>query len=348
MISKMKWTVGTLQVLGLCATVLSGLSFAEQEIIEVKHYRFALIGKDQRQFFTRAHLGCKEAELELDNVLCEFHSPQHNDVIEQDRLIRHVLNSGVDGIALSVIQSSYLAENSLQMAKEMGIPIITFDSDLNIPARKIYQGLRLAYVGTNNESYGRLFAKALKKLHPNGATVCLQTGRPDSPNLMSRLKGFRAELSGDEGTRAPGKKLIGVNRWFEHGRCPLYSYEDPEIALNQLSLVISRDIQDIDAIVSFGGWAQFFPNSYDEAITPYQKKRRKHNVSLIFADALYFQLRLLEEGLTDVNISQSPYEMGRQAIHTLNKIVQKEEFEEFQYTPISICTMDEKITCIKD
>lgn len=305
----------------------------------------AVVGKDQQQFFTQVHLGCRAAETELKDVNCEFHAPAFADVGSQDKLLLSLIDQGVDGIAVSVLQSKLLAESALLKAKAAGIPIVTYDSDLDELTLRKHPELRRAYVGTDNLALGKAFAKELQARHPEGAVICLQTGRPDSPNLRQRMLGLRSELSGKRYKRAPGHRLTGENGWYEHNRCPLYSYEDPKVALHQMRFILERDLDAIDAFVALGAWPQFFPHEYRQALEPLNKKIKHDKVSVIMADTLFFQLELLNENLATVNIGQSPFEMGRLSVHTLVKILHKERVPEHHFTPIQRCLPGEESDC---
>lgn len=327
---------------GMLFLGLSALIQAET----TKTLKFAMVGKSNEAFFTQTLLGCQKAEAELEGVQCLFRLPLFSDVIEQDKVISSLIEEGVDGIAISVLQSRYLAANSLKKAKEKGIPVITFDSDLDASILNKYPGLRHAYVGTNNFEFGQQFALSIKQMLPEGGKICLLSGRPDTPNMMSRMKGLRAEFSGDVETRAPGHRLSKKSKWTEHRRCPVYNYEDAEIAMQQLSYLLKKEITSIDAFVSFGGWAQVTPG-YRETLNTYKERIDDHSTIMLFADTLHMQMELLEAGLSSANIGQTPFEMGRQAIHTLYKITQKMDFPEYNYTPINVCTPATIKTCLK-
>ena len=65
------------------------------------------------------------------------------------------------------------------------------------------------------------------------------------------------------------------------------------------------------------------------------------------SDASPSQLVMLRDHLAHANVGQSPYEMGRQAILTLLKIVKKQRYEEVIHTPLNFCTPDNYDTCTK-
>jgi ribose transport system substrate-binding protein len=56
---------------------------------------------------------------------------------------------------------------------------------------------------------------------------------------------------------------------------------------------------------------------------------------------------MLKDNLAHINVGQNPYEMGRQAILTLYKIVTKQKYQEIIYTPVTFCSPQNFNTCEK-
>ena len=87
---------------------------------------------------------------------------------------------------------------SLQAAKEAGIPVLTWDSDL-LPENK---DLRVAYIGTHNYDIGVNLAKLAQKIKPKGGTICIQSGGAAAANHNERMQGIRDTLAGAQSTAA--------------------------------------------------------------------------------------------------------------------------------------------------
>ena len=86
--------------------------------------RFAVVPKFYGMFFDQSKNGCKDAAAEIEGVECVYRGPEKASVRIQNRIIEQLIDEGVDGIAVAVTQSKFLAENSLQKAKQAGIPVI--------------------------------------------------------------------------------------------------------------------------------------------------------------------------------------------------------------------------------
>ncbi|NJO14181.1 MAG: sugar ABC transporter substrate-binding protein [Thioploca sp.] len=319
--------------------------------VNADELKFALVPKIMTHpFFLESLKGCQDAAIKIGGVKCIFRgSPEAFDVREQNKILEQlIVDEGVDGIAVAIVQSEYLAKNSLQKAKEAGIPVITFDSDLDFITLKNDPNLRLAYIGTDNFEFGKALGKEIKKRRPNGDKLCIQMGYKNSFNLNLRLMGVRTVLSGKIYNVPPGEKLKNINGWTEIARCPLYSLTQIDRAIEQMNFILSRPQQEVDTFVSvLVGVQQIAPEKYRQLISPVKEKIAQKEIVIISADTTEAQLALLKEHLSDINIGQMPYEMGRQAIFTLYKIVTGKEYQEIIYTPLTYCTPENYDTCTK-
>ena len=180
-----------------------------------KDLKFAVVPKFYGVFFDQSKTGCKEAAAELEEVECIYRGPEKADVRIQDKIIKQLINEGVEGIEVAVTQSDFLARSSIKKAREAGIPVVTYDSDFESSDLEKHNNLRMAYIGTNNVELGRALGEELKKLRPSGGKLIIQSGRPDSPNLNLRIMGIRSALSGKVYEAPPGDRLKDDNGWTE-------------------------------------------------------------------------------------------------------------------------------------
>ncbi|MDN3612734.1 hypothetical protein QWZ16_24525 [Vibrio ostreicida] len=68
---------------------------------------------------------------------------------------------------------------------------------------------------------------------------------------------------------------------------------------------------------------------------------------MIIADTADQQLVYLGEHLAHANVGQNPYEMGKQAILTLHKLVNGQPVEEMTYIPMTQCNQQNYANCTK-
>ncbi|MCP3129872.1 sugar-binding protein [Shewanella sp. KJ2020] len=311
-----------------------------------KELKFAVVPKFYSVFFDQSKNGCIDAAAQIEGVECIYRGPDISSVRLQDQVINQLIDEGVDGIAVAVTQSKYLVEHSLKRAKEAGIPIVTYDSDFDASINDDPKNFRLAYIGTDNFELGKSLGEELKKLRPNGGTLIMQSGRPDSPNLNLRLMGVRSALSGKKYDAPPGKLLNNDLGWTEV-REPLFNFDQLSQAVKQMESVMKGKPVKADSFIAVGGWAQNNDALYREMIAPYRGKINDKEVIIVITDTSPEQLMMLKDNLAHINVGQNPYEMGRQAILTLHSIVTKQKYEEIIYTPVTFCTPQNFDTCDK-
>lgn len=312
-----------------------------------KELKFAVVPKFNSAFFDQSKTGCIDAAAQIKGVECLYRGPHISNVRMQDQVITQLIDDGVDGIAVAITQSKYLAKNSLKRAKEAGIPIITYDSDFDASINEDPNNLRLAYIGTDNFELGKSLGEELKKLRPNGGTLIMQSGRPDSPNLNLRLMGVRSALSGKKYDAPPGELLNNDSGWTEV-REPFFNFDQLDRSVKQMESVLKGKPVKANSFIAVGGWPQNNQVLYRQMIAPYQEKIDDNKVIIVITDTSDEQLTMLGDNLAHINIGQNPYEMGRQAILTLYKIVTKQKYDKTIHTPIRVCTADNFDTCTKN
>lgn len=309
-----------------------------------KDLKFAVVPKYHSVFFEQSKHGCKDAATQIKGVECIYRGPEKASVRVQDQIISQLIDEGVDGIAVAVTQSKFLAENSIQKARNAGIPIVTYDSDFDVQTLGKYKKIRSTYIGTDNFQFGRALGEQLKKQRPNGGTLIIQTGRPDSPNLNLRIMGIRSALSGKQYNTPPGKMLLNDSGWTEV-RDPFINFDQLSRAVKQMESVVQGRRLKADSFIAVGGWPQNDEALYRKMIAPFKEKLERKEVIVVMSDASDQQLIMLRDHLAHANIGQNPYEMGRQAILTLHNIVKNQDYDELIHTPINLCTQDNYSTC---
>lgn len=314
--------------LSSCSLSAAGLLFGLllAPFSNAESLQFALVAKRVDQhFFIQVGKGCAEAaQAEGDTCLLlgpsgPAHFRRQNEALEQ------ALDKDLDGIALSVTHSKWLAEHALKRASKP--PLITFDSDLG-PAE---QHLRRSYVGLDNLAFGRQLGRLVQRFRPQGGRLCILSGSPQDTNLQERIQGIRQQLlrsgRGADGAVDP---LNGENGWNESQRCPLYSADDQEKALIQLTTLLSTS--QVDAIVTTGSWPIYQADAFRRQLGPLLAERGKRGtgpVIIMTADEPdEAQLELLDEGLVQAYLGAQSRELGRQSYRILKHLARDEPIPE--------------------
>ncbi len=321
----------------LAATALVALAGAAH----AQDYTFALVPKAMNNpFFDLARDGCFKAQEELDDVTCEYIGPGEHTELEQVQIVQDLITRGVDGIAVAPSNAPAMAR-VLREAEAAGIPVITWDSDL-LPEDA---GLRRTYIGTFNYDIGRNLAEIVKARHPDGGTICLQTGGAAAANHNERLLGARETLSGMDLGDPPGNMLTGEGGWTEISGCPLVTNDDGNVAVQGMSDILAAN-PGLTAFLSTGAFTQWFDNAYRQAAAPYAERLASGDLTIVVADTLPMQLQQTRDGLGSGLVGQRPFEMGHQAMYILREIVQGNEVEDPIYTGLDVCTSDNIDTCV--
>lgn len=231
---------------------------------------------------------------------------------------------------------------ALRGAADAGIPVITWDSDL-LPEDK---DMRKMFVGTNNGDIGVNLAKLAMERHPDGGTVCLQTGGAAAANHNERLKGARDTLAGKDMGPPPGEALAGEGGWSEISACPLVTNDDGNVAVQGMTDILAAN-PDLTLFLSTGAFTMWFDNAYRKAAEPYKAKMDSGDLTIVVADTLDMQLEQTKDGLANGLVGQRPFEMGYKAMHILKEVVEGKDVVDPQYTGLDVCSNANIDTCVQ-
>ena len=278
---------------------------------------FGIAGKrtDDINFITVWKSCLQAAEKEGDTcLLIGEKGPAH--FRSQDKAITRAIENGLDGLAVSVINSDWLSEHSAKLAIQKNIPLITFDSDVD----KKHADKRSAYIGMNNVEVGRELGKIARRLRPQGGVVWMMSGGRFSTNLNERLMGVRQALSGDT-TFPLGKNLAGEGEWQEHVRSPWYCKDEYEISLEQLktSFIDSK----FDVFISMGHWPVANTELYRKTILSIKRQGLDTDKKLIIigiGGLLPEQAQLVSDKLIHAYVSLDFEEMGQECYRYLKRL----------------------------
>jgi ribose transport system substrate-binding protein len=330
-----RFLLGTTIAFGAMSVAMSGAQAKDV---------FALVPKNMNNpFFDQARDGCKKAEAESKGAFeCMYIGPgEHGGGEEQVQILQDLIAKKVNGIAVSPSNAAAVAV-ALQAAKQAGIPVLTWDSDL-LPDSK---GLRAAYIGTHNYEIGVNLAKLAMQIKPKGGTVCIQSGGAAAANHNERMQGIRDTLAGKKSAASPGDRLTGQNGWTEIQGCPLYTNDDFPVSVQQFTDTMAKNPQ-LDAFIPTGGFPQFIPDANRAAVAPYKEKIASKALALVVADTLPVQIDQMKEGLSLGQVGQRPFEMGYKTMLALEAMKSgKPAPADPTYTGLDVCTPATVATCI--
>ena len=254
---------------------------------------FVLVPKSlTNPYWFQAEAGMKKAGEEL-GVKTDLIGPlQAADVTAQVNIMESLIARRVDGIAISPNDPDGVA-SVINKAIDVGIPVLTFDSDAP-------QSKRIAYVGTENYEAGRIAGKEMIKLLDDQGNYAIITGALGALNLNDRIRGFRDELA-ESNSKLKELKLLSCD-------------EDTEKAL-MLMEDYTRSTPSLNAWFVPGSWPTVSPKG-----ALLNALNQRTDIKILAFDTIKEQLMLVDDGLVNVVIGQRSYNMGQMCVQILYDI----------------------------
>ncbi len=251
--------------------------------------RFALCPKSiNNPFFDAVRMGARDAARELGIPEPLWVGPTQAIAGQQVNMIRDVITSGVQGLAISPnIPDTIKDVTSRAMAK--GIPTICFDADA--PNTK-----RICYVGTDNYRAGRMAGEQMKKLLGGKGKVLIVTGGLAAENLNERIRGYRDAL----------KDTPGIVE-----AAPPQACDDNQSKAHQIIQDFLLSHPDTSAIFAVGLWAAV------PGAQILQARGLSGKVKIVGFDVLKEELELLKAGHIQVLLGQRPHKIGYDTVKML-------------------------------
>ena len=265
----------------------------------------AFITNQIADFWKIAEAGCKDAQKDFD-VNVEVRMPPEATAVEQKRIIEDLLNSGVDGIAISPID----ADNQQDFVNSVGekVPVITHDSDA--PGTN-----RLMYVGMDNYRAGRLAGALVKQALPDGGNVVIFIGRLEQDNSKHRRQGTIDEIldrPADPSRFDPvegeikGEKYTILATLVDQGK--------QEVAKQKAADAINA-FPDMNAMV---GLFEYNPPACYQAL---QQANKLGEIKLIGFDENELTLQAIKDGTCVGTVVQNPYRYGYESVRILASLI---------------------------
>lgn len=265
--------------------------------------------------------GCSEEAIKNNDICLHIGVAGNPHARHQATAINEAIEEGLDGLAISVIDSDVIIDKVGDKILQSNIPLITFDSDLS-GSHKFY---RRSYIGPDNKAFGFELGETANKLRPKGGKVCLMTSQFDSPNMTERMTGVLAALGANSTGQLKG-------RWIQDHRCPWRTADNPQQAIKQLKYTLEHI--DVDAFIALGFWPQEDARLYRQMIQSFKASHIDTDKTLlIIAGATPGQQRLLKDGLAHANLTPDFTEMGREVYRQLKKLRNGQDIPETVLIP---------------
>lgn len=250
-----------------------------------------VIGKSVHPYWSQVEQGVKAAGKAL-GIETRFFVPQKEDINAQLQMLESFIAQGFDGIAIAPSDPNAIIP-AIKKALELGIPVITLDTDSPESGRYVY-------IGTDNYQAGYIAGTIMKKILNGKGKVVIGTGSLTAMNSLQRIQGFKDAIKGTE------IKVLDI----------LNDEEDGARALSLAESALNAH-PDLDAF--FGVYAY---NGPSQALAV-KNAGKVGKVKIVCFDTTPDILQYVKEGVIDATMGQRPYMMGYLSVvvlYLMNKI----------------------------
>ena len=148
--------------------------------------RVAVVSNNTSEYWLICEAGARKGAAEFDCDLT-FRQPTNESVADQMTIVKDLVRTGVNGIAVSVVRPQDQAQDLRAVADQTHF--VTLDNDAPDSGR-------VCYIGVDNFQAGKAAGRLVKQAIPQGGTVALFVGNESSTNAVERISGVLSELAG--------------------------------------------------------------------------------------------------------------------------------------------------------
>ena len=294
-----------LSLLTLCAVTLTCLISCGGGDGDI---RLAFVTNGVDPFWKLAEAGARKAGKDL-GVDVDIRMPAGG-IGEQKQILEDLMTRGVDGVAVSPIDPVNQTGLLNEVAARMNL--ITHDSDAP-------DSNRLAYVGMDNYTAGRLCGKLVKEALPDGGSIMILVGRMEQDNAKRRRQGVIDEVLGrsEDPSRfdAPGKVLEGGGYKILG---TLTDQFDRAVAKANAEDSLSR-YPDLSCFVGL------FAYNPPSALQALKQAGKAGKVKIVAFDEHNETLQAIKDGTIYGTVVQNPYMYGYKSIEILTQLKRGDE-----------------------
>ncbi|PAW64456.1 MAG: sugar ABC transporter substrate-binding protein [Verrucomicrobiia bacterium Tous-C2TDCM] len=264
--------------------------------------RYAFITNGVAEFWTIAEAGAKQAGQDLGVEVGVF---MPGSLTDQKQMMEDAVTRGYAGVAVSPIDPANQTEMLNQVAS--ATKLVTHDSDAP-------ESGRLAYIGMDNYTAGRLCGQLVREALPQGGEVMILIGRMEQDNSRKRRQGVIDELLGrpvDASRYDPPGEVIEGNGFTILGT--LTDGFDLAKAKANAEDTLSRH-PGLDAMI---GLFAYNPPAILQAL---EQAGKLGVVKVIGFDEDDGTLAGIQSGAAHGTVVQNPYEYGYQSVKVLHAL----------------------------
>ncbi len=275
--------------------------------------KIAVITNCAVDFWTIAGKGAKAAAKDF-NADVDFRMPALMTAAEQHRIIEDLVARGIQGIAISVVDSANQTSVLNRIIPER-VHFITQDGDLGEGSR------RKCYIGTDNVSAGWRVGKLIREAIPDGGKIVIFVGKLDVSNARERRQGVIAAIAGLPLTQSKGDqahKLASDPYPVALGKYTLIdtktdNADKEKCYANVLDTLIKHP--EVNCLVGLWGY------NVPAMIAGVRREKRENQIKLVGFDEEEMTLQGIKDGVVHASVVQNPYVFGYESVHILDHCI---------------------------
>ncbi len=274
---------------------------------EGQRANLAFISNGVADFWTIAGQGAKKAGEDLG---VEVTVVMPSGMTDQTRKIEDLLTRGIDGIAISPIDSA----NQIDILNKAAAESILITQDSDAPKSN-----RVMYIGMDNYIAGLMCGELVRKAIPEGGEVMVLIGRADQDNSRSRRQGCIDGILGRE-PDSMRNDPIGKPLTSEDGKYTVLGTLTDQLDRAKGKANAEDTLTRYPNIAAFVGLFTYNPPMAMEAL---RGAGKLGEVKVIAFDENEISLQGILDGTVEGTVVQDPYAYGYQSIHVLNELYKK-------------------------
>lgn len=278
--------------------------------------RIAVIPKGTtHEFWKSVHAGAAKASGELGVEIVWKGPMKEDDLRAQIELVQSFIAQKVSGIVLAPLSDKALA-SPVRAARDAGIPVVVFDSDLQ-------SDVPVSFVATDNVAAGKMAGEHLAKLLGDKGKVVLLRYQEGSASTSNREKGFLEAIR-----QHPGIEVVSDNQ---------YAGATTETAFSTSESLLASKKAAADGVQGV-----FAPNESSTfgMLLALRKAGLAGKLKFVGFDASDKLVQGVKEGHLDAIVLQAPMNMGYLAVKTMVQKLRGEPFEKRVDTGATLATRD--------
>jgi LacI family transcriptional regulator len=244
-------------------------------------------------FFEEIRKGIQAAADELKDlgIRLLFHNVNNRSPEEGANALQQLVKAGAAGIMFSVMDDELIREN-INEAVNQGVPVITFNSDVD-------NSRRLCFVGQDLYKSGKIAAGLMSRVLTVNSKILIVTGNLNFQAHRSRVNGFKDWM-------AENAQPFNVVQVIE-------GYDQYQDTFEQVHRVLSLH-PDIKGIYMATG-------DVKACIDSIQQQERNRKIRMVCNDLLPEIAHGMREGFIDFTIVQNPYQQGYRSLKILYEFI---------------------------